>query len=84
MFKCLLSNDESFNLLRKTVHDFWESEVTPKQWKRGLLKVLPKKGDLSQPGNYRGIMLLEIAYKIVAKIVHERLLPISESIDHET
>ena len=49
-----------------------------------MLKVLPKKGDLSLPGNYREIMLLEIANKIVAKIVHQRLTPISESLDHET
>jgi hypothetical protein len=29
-----------------------------------LIKVLPKKGDVSASGNYRGIMLLETAYKI--------------------
>ena len=29
-------------------------------------------------------MLLEIAYKIVAKIVHQRLIPISEALDHES
>ena len=44
---------------------------------------LPKKGDLGLPKNYRGIMLLETAYKIVAIILHSRLLPIEESLDHE-
>ena len=39
----------------------------------GLLKILPKKGDLRQPGNYRGIVLLEVAYKIVARILASRL-----------
>ena len=49
------------------------------------MKILPKKGDLSKPGNYRGIMLLEIVYKTVAKIIHSRLQPIVvESLDHET
>ena len=61
----------------------WESEVTPEEWEIGLLKVLPKKGDLRLPGNYRGIMLLETAYKIVAIIIHDRLRPIAESLDHE-
>ena len=28
--------------------------------------MLPKSGDLSNPGNFRGIVLLEIAYKIIA------------------
>jgi len=45
----------------------------------GLLKILPKKGDKSDPANYRGIMLLEVAYKIVANIVHMRLQVILES-----
>ena len=28
-------------------------------------------------------MLLETAYKIIAKILHSRLLPIEENLDHE-
>ena len=34
------------------------------------------------PGNYRGIMLLEVAYKIVANVVHMRLQVVLESRDH--
>ena len=84
MFKSLLALPETFTILKDVVLEFWNTENPPDQWNVGLLKVLPKKGDLSLPGNYRGIMLLEIAYKIVAKIVHQRLTPISESLDHET
>ena len=84
MFKSLIEVPETFALLKGVIIDFWNCEKTPEQWDLGLLKVLPKKGDLSLPGNYRGIMLLEIAYKIIAKIVHQRLIPISESLDHET
>ena len=29
-------------------------------------------------------MLLEVAYKIIAKIVHSRLVPIAEKFDHES
>ena len=43
-----------------------------------------KKGDLSKPGNYRGIMLLETAYKVLAIIIHNRLQPLVENIDHES
>ena len=49
----------------------------------GLLAILAKKGDLSLPGNYRGIMMLEVAYKIVAILLDERLEPVCESLDHE-
>jgi len=84
MFNALITCPETFTLVKGVILEFWNNENTPKQWDLGLLKMLPKKGDLSLPGNYRGIMLLEIAYKIVAKIVHQRLTPISESLDHET
>ena len=39
---------------------------------------------LSNPKNYRGIMLLEIAYSIIAIIPHVRLLLIEESVDHKS
>jgi hypothetical protein len=39
-----------------------------------LLKVLEKKGDLSKAGNYRGIMVLEVPYKVVANVLKVRLV----------
>ena len=83
MFKVLVTDNLTFRILKDVIVDFWENELPPKQWEIGLLKILPKKGDLSKPGNYRGIMLLEAVYKIVAKIVHSRLQPTMESLDHE-
>ena len=75
---------ETYNLLKEMVLDFWQSGKTPSEWEKGLLKILPKKGDLGLPGNHRGIMLLEIAYKIVANLLRKRLLPIEEALDHES
>jgi len=43
------------------------------EWLVGRLKVLPKKGDLSNPNNWRGIMLLDAAGKITSSIISERL-----------
>ena len=45
-----------------------------------------KKCDLSNPTNYRGIMMLEVAYKIAANIRLNRIKPIKESVqlDHES
>ena len=87
IWKALGSRSESFALVRQIVINFWRSEEIPEEWAVGLLKILPKKGDLSQPGNYRGIMLLEVAYKIVANILLKRLSVIRESplhLDHES
>ena len=86
LWKSLGSTEASFALVRSIVHAFWESEEMPVEWETGLLKILPKKGDKSDPGNYRGIMLLEVAYKIVANVMHMRLQKVLESrehVDHE-
>ena len=82
-WKVLASNDRAFELLECVIQEFWVTELAPTEWETGLLRILAKKGDLSLPGNYRGIMLLEVAYKIVCIILHGRLLPIQESLDHE-
>ena len=38
-----------------------------------VLKVLPKKGDLSDPNKWRGIALLDICSKIIGSIIANRL-----------
>jgi len=84
MLKAIVTDGRLYAILKSIILEFWENELPPEQWETGLLKTLPKKGDLSKPGNYRGIMMLEIVYKTVAKIVHFRLQPILESLDHES
>ncbi len=39
----------------------------------GLIVKLPKKGDLSTCGNWRGIMLLSIPSKVMCRIILERI-----------
>ena len=58
---CVYTHTRS--LIVKSVLDFWDSEVPPQHWNKGILRLLPKKGDLSLPGNYRGITLGEVSYK---------------------
>ena len=83
LWKALLSEEATFQILKIMVLDFWESELPPQEWLNGLLKILAKKGDLSLPGNYRGIMLLECAYKIISILLLNRLQPIAEKLDHK-
>ncbi|KAK3926620.1 LOW QUALITY PROTEIN: Craniofacial development protein 2 [Frankliniella fusca] len=47
----------------------------PSEWRRSLPMPLPKKGDLSQCTNYRGIALLCVAYKVFAYYIFRRLSP---------
>ena len=51
----------------------WEQEKSPKDWKEGHLIKLPKKGDLSNCNNYRGIMLLSVPSKVLSRVLLERM-----------
>ena len=84
MWKAISNNPETFPYLRQIVRDFWQTEVQPEEWDVGRLGILPKKGDLSLPGNYRGIMMLEVAQKIISNIVRARLGGICADLDHES
>ena len=41
--------------------------------KTGLIVKLPKKGDLTNCNNWRGIMLLSVTYKVLSRVVLNRL-----------
>ena len=45
----------------------------PKTWKQGLLVKIPKKGDLTECGNWRGITLTSAPSKIVGRVFIDRI-----------
>ena len=51
----------------------WREEQIPTDWKEGHIIKLPKKGDLTNCDNYRGITLLSIPGKIFNRILLERM-----------
>ena len=60
-------------LLHGLFEKIWREEKVPNDWKDGHLIKLPKKGDLSYCGNYRGITLLSIPGKVFSRILLERM-----------
>jgi sorting nexin-29 len=58
----------------------WRDENMPDDWKVGLIVPLFKKDDKMKCENYRGITLLNVAYKILSSIILERLKEYSEEI----
>ncbi|CAH1266510.1 Hypp3401 [Branchiostoma lanceolatum] len=50
----------------------WQEERIPLDWRKGILVKLPKKGDLTQCKNWRGIMLLSVASKLLCRIILNR------------
>ena len=51
----------------------WTSEEMPKDWKYGHLIKLPKKGNLKECSNWRGITLFSVPGKVFSRILLERI-----------
>jgi hypothetical protein len=45
----------------------------PDEWKKGIMNNLPKKGDLTNCNNWRGLTLLSSASKILSRIMLNRI-----------
>jgi len=59
--------------LQKMFNEIWETEQTPTNWRRGLIFKIPKKGNLKECKNWRGITLLPVVSKILGRIVIDRI-----------
>ena len=55
-----------------------EGEEIPADWCDAVLVPIPKKGDLSLCDNWRGIALLDVVGKVVARVLQERLQKLAE------
>jgi hypothetical protein len=51
----------------------------PDEWKWGRVILLPKLGSPTDPGNYRPITLLQVAYKIHTKIITNWLTKVASA-----
>ena len=74
LIKLFLDGDQA--LLRQ-FHDIivtmWRKREVPQQWKDATIKVLFKKKDPTECGNYRGISLVSHAGKVLTKLITTRL-----------
>jgi hypothetical protein len=59
--------------LHAVIQQAWTSETLLKSWTEGVLFPVYKKGDKLDCKNYRGICLLNVTYKVFAKILYDRL-----------
>ena len=86
MIKSLLrDNDLFFDYLVPMVEEFWETQRVPEglEEEEVLCSTLFKKGDATDPGNYRSIMLIKITQKVVLTIIGVWLETMIESLDIE-
>ena len=68
------------NILQPLFTAIWKGEEVPEDWTKGVIIRIPKKGDLTDCNNWRGITLLSVPSKILAKIIIQR---ISNAVDNK-
>jgi len=66
----LLKNgrDAVINKLTKICNTAWETGQLPRDWQDGIIIPLPKKGNLSDCNNWRGVTLLSVPGKVMASV----------------
>ena len=61
--------------LRTIYECTWSQGIIPSEWKKGVITIVPKSGDLSKCSNNRGITLLPLALKVLNRIIINRIEP---------
>ncbi|XP_025074790.1 uncharacterized protein LOC112552838 [Pogonomyrmex barbatus] len=61
---------ETFVML---LNKIWKGGGIPQEWNNGLISPIYKRGEKNEVTNYRGVTLMDTAYKIYAKVLNERL-----------
>jgi sorting nexin-29 len=72
------------NELVKHIHtvikDMWQKEKMPTEWNIIIICPIHKKGDVMECSNYRGVSLLNTAYKVLSTILFARISTFAENI----
>ena len=63
----------STKVLTDLFRDIWETDTLPGDWTKGLIVKIPKKGNLRDCHNWRGITLLSIPSKVFCRILLARI-----------
>ena len=58
----------------------WSTGRVPADWRNAEIVPIPKKGDLRSCDNWRGISLLDVVGKVLARIVQDRLASLADQV----
>ncbi|KAI5738424.1 hypothetical protein M8J77_006867 [Diaphorina citri] len=70
------ADNYSILCLQKIIEQIWTTEKLPEDWSTAIIHPIHKKGDKSDPNNYRGISLLSVTYKIFSRALLNRAEPV--------
>ena len=68
-------------IIHKLFNRIFSSGFFPRMWSKSVIVPILKKGDVSDPNNYRGISLVSCFCKLFTSILNQRLLLWSNSND---
>jgi hypothetical protein len=71
---------QAANALHPLFQAIWKEENIPEQWRKGTIVKVPKKGNLADCNNWRGITLLSSPSKVLCKVITQRLGPALDKI----
>ena len=78
MVRASCGSDNFPERLLDLVNTAWREKSVPSDWADAVLIPIPKKGDLTRCDNWRGISLLDVVGKVVAKVLQRRLQRVAE------
>ena len=73
-WKILMYDKDASGILLRLCQQCWRRKSIPESWRKAKVVLLFKKGDTALPENYRPISLLSVGYKILASLIHQRLI----------
>ena len=65
--------DDAVKMLPSISQQIWKTQQWPQDWKRSVFISIPKKGNAKECSNYRTIVLIPHASKVMLKILQARL-----------
>ena len=65
--------DDAVKVLHSTCQQIWKTQQWPQDWKRSVFIPISKKGNANECSNYRTIVLISHASKVMFKILQARL-----------
>ena len=65
--------DDAVKVLRSLYQQIWKTQQWPQDWKRSVFISISKKGNAKECTNYRTIVLISHASKVMLKILQARL-----------
>ena len=68
-----IRKDDALKVLHLICQQMWKTQQWPQEWKRSVFIPIPKKSNTKECSNYRKIVLISHASKVMLKILQTRL-----------